>query len=303
MKKYMIGLIVAVFAFIAVLPTPIKAAERNQTVTVTETADGKAKVSLTMLDGAKQQISTVKVTLLVEPKNTAEGTVSFTFAESIKQKAKVSEYRYSTDTSYLNIYVAGTTPLFEDGKTTIEVGTISAGSNFKVTVIEDSLTAVVGSEEEVVALDDYPEVTISDDKNPENPDRPDETSKKLEETIKAAEALSKNDYTEESYNALLKAIENAKNVLNDPNATNEQIAQALAALENAIGALVPVTKDSAQEKFDQDVADQKIPDPTNTGDSTNVWPYAAVVVLSGAVIAVSLYMKQKEKDSVKSNKS
>lgn len=189
MKKYMIGLIVAVFAFIAVLPTPIKAAERNQTVTVTETADGKAKVSLTMLDGAKQQISTVKVTLLVEPKNTAEGTVSFTFAESIKQKAKVSEYRYSTDTSYLNIYVAGTTPLFEDGKTTIEVGTISAGSNFKVTVIEDSLTAVVGSEEEVVALDDYPEVTISDDKNPENPDRPDETSKKLEETIKAAEAL------------------------------------------------------------------------------------------------------------------
>ncbi len=303
MKKYMIGLIVAVFAFIAVLPTPIKAAERNQTVTVTETADGKAKVSLTMLDGAKQQISTVKVTLLVEPKNTAEGTVSFTFAESIKQKAKVSEYRYSTDTSYLNIYVAGTTPLFEDGKTTIEVGTISAGSNFKVTVIEDSLTAVVGSEEEVVALDDYPEVTISDDKNPENPDRPDETSKKLEETIKAAEALSKNDYTEESYNALLKAIENAKNVLNDPNATNEQIAQALAALENAIGALVPVTKDSAQEKFDQDVADQKIPDPTNTGDSTNVWPYAAVVVLSGAVIAVFLYMKQKEKDSVKSNKS
>ena len=303
MKKYMIGLIVAVFAFIAVLPTPIKAAERNQTVTVTETADGKAKVSLTMLDGAKQQISTVKVTLLVEPKNTAEGTVSFTFAESIKQKAKVSEYRYSTDTSYLNIYVAGTTALFEDGKTTIEVGTISAGSNFKVTVIEDSLTAVVGSEEEVVALDDYPEVTISDDKNPENPDRPDETSKKLEETIKAAEALSKNDYTEESYNALLKAIENAKNVLNDPNATNEQIAQALAALENAIGALVPVTKDSAQEKFDQDVADQKIPDPTNTGDSTNVWPYAAVVVLSGAVIAVFLYMKQKEKDSVKSNKS
>ena len=303
MKKYMIGLIVAVFAFIAVLPTPIKAAKRNQTVTVTETADGKAKVSLTMLDGAKQQISTVKVTLLVEPKNTAEGTVSFTFAESIKQKAKVSEYRYSTDTSYLNIYVAGTTPLFEDGKTTIEVGTISAGSNFKVTVIEDSLTAVVGSEEEVVALDDYPEVTISDDKNPENPDRPDETSKKLEETIKAAEALSKNDYTEESYNALLKAIENAKNVLNDPNATNEQIAQALAALENAIGALVPVTKDSAQEKFDQDVADQKIPDPTNTGDSTNVWPYAAVVVLSGAVIAVFLYMKQKEKDSVKSNKS
>lgn len=303
MKKYMIGLIVAVFAFIAVLPTPIKAAERNQTVTVTETADGKAKVSLTMLDGAKQQISTVKVTLLVEPKNTAEGTVSFTFAESIKQKAKVSEYRYSTDTSYLNIYVAGTTPLFEDGKTTIEVGTISAGSNFKVTVIEDSLTAVVGSEEEVVTLDDYPEVTISDDKNPENPDRPDETSKKLEETIKAAEALSKNDYTEESYNALLKAIENAKNVLNDPNATNEQIAQALAALENAIGALVPVTKDSAQEKFDQDVADQKIPDPANTGDSTNVWPYAAVVVLSGAVIAVFLYMKQKEKDSVKSNKS
>lgn len=303
MKKYMIGLIVAVFTFIAVLPTPIKAAEINETVTVTETKDGKAKVSLTMPDGAKQQISTVKITLLVEPKNTSEGTVTFTFADAIKQKAKVSEYRYSLDTSHLNIYVSGTTPLFEDGKVTIDIGTISAGSNFKVTVVEDSLTTVVGTEEEIVALDDYPEVTISDEKNPDNPTRPGDTAKKLEETIKAAEALSKNDYTEESYNALLEAIANAKRVLNDPNATNEQIAQALADLENAIGALVSVARDSAQEKFDQDVADQKIPDPANTGDTTNVWPYVTVVVLSGAIVGAFLYMKQKEKNSVKGNKS
>lgn len=299
MKKIILGLIVTVFTFIAVSPVSIRAAEVNEAVTVSETKDGKAKVSLTMPNGAKQKISTVKVTLLVEPQNTAEGTVSFTFTDAIKQKAKVSEYRYSLANSYLNIYVSGTTPLFEEGKATIELGTISGGAHFTVTVIEDSLTAVTGSEEAIIALDDYPEVTITGDGS-DNLTHPGETAKQLEETIKAAEALNKADYTEASYNALLEAIANAKAVLNDPNATNDQIAQALADLENAIGALVSVAKDSAQEKFDQDVADQKVPDPTNTGDSTNVWPYVMVVLLSGAVIAAFWYEKQKDHKETKS---
>lgn len=302
MKKYMISLIVAVFTFIAVLPTPTQAAETKDTVTVTETADEKAKVSLTMPNGAKEQISTVKVSLLVEQRNVNEETVVFTFADAIKQKAKVSEYRFSKDTNYLNIYVSGTTPLFEEDEETIEIGTISAGSNFKVTVVEDSLTAVYGSEENVVTLADYPEVTVSDGNDSEYPDRPGEEAKKLLETIKKAEALSKDDYTEESFNAMLEALENAKKILKDPNSTNEEIVQALAELENALGALVPVSKNSVDEKREQDIASGKQPDPTNTGDTTTVWPYVTVVLLSGAVIGAFLYMKQKEKGAVENNK-
>ncbi len=302
MKKYMISLIVAVFTFIAVLPTPIKAAETKESVTVTETTDDKAKVSLTMPNGAKEQISTVKVSLLVEQRNISEDTVSFTFAEAIKQKAKVTEYRYSKDTNTLNIYVSGTTPLFADDEETIEIGTISAGKNFKVSVGEDSLTAVYGSGEETVALADYPEVTISDGNDSEYPNRPGEEAKKLLEMIKTAENLPKGDYTEESYNAMLEALENAKKILKDPNSTNEQIVQALAELENAIGALVPIAKNSVDEKLEQDIASGKQPASTNTGDTTNVWPYVTVVILSGAVIGAFLYMKQKEKGAVENNK-
>ena len=149
-------------------------------------------------------------------------------------------------------------------------------------------------------------MTIGDDDA--DPDRPDtELIKNLEDKITEAEGFAKGDYTESSYNALLEALENAKKALNDPNATAAEIAQALADLENAIGALETIKKDSAQDKLEQDVADQKVKDPyissENTGDTTNIWPYVTVVVLSGAIITAFVYRKQKEKGTANSSKN
>ncbi len=302
MKKYMIGLIVAVFTVIAVLPTPIKAAEAKEEVKITDNGDDTVKVSLTMPNAAVKQISTVKITLIVEPKNTSEGTVTFEFAKSIQDKAKVTEYRYYEDSSYLNIYVSGTTPLFKDGEETIAIGNISGGKDFKVEVIEDSLTAVVGYNERAFVLADLPVVKVGDGSDPDDPDRPaiDEVIEDLENTITEAESLPKGDYTESSYNDMLKALENAKNVLADPASTEEQIRQALSDLQNAIGALVKnPDNNSAQDKLEQDIADNKVKDPNmgsgDTGNSTTVWPWVSVVVVSGAVIGAFLYWKQKEK--------
>ena len=119
MKKYMISMIVAVFAFIAMLPTPIYAAETGDNVVISDNKDGSANVSLTMPNAAREKVSTIKVTLSVEPKNTGDDSVIFTFAQAIEQNTKVHEFRYHSDTSRLTIYVSDSDPLFADGVITM----------------------------------------------------------------------------------------------------------------------------------------------------------------------------------------
>ncbi len=63
----------------------------------------------------------------------------------------------------------------------------------------------------------------------------------LEEETKEAESLNENDYTPESWEALEEALAQAEEVLNDPDATQEEINQALKDLEDAIAALAIVT--------------------------------------------------------------
>lgn len=59
----------------------------------------------------------------------------------------------------------------------------------------------------------------------------------LEKAIEKAEAIKKGNYTDESWNALQKAIKEAKVVLEDNKATQEQIEKQVKALEDAIKAL------------------------------------------------------------------
>ena len=59
----------------------------------------------------------------------------------------------------------------------------------------------------------------------------------LEEAVENAKALEKEDYTEESWEALEDALENAEEVLKDPTATQEEVDAATEALEEAMDAL------------------------------------------------------------------
>lgn len=64
----------------------------------------------------------------------------------------------------------------------------------------------------------------------------------LEETIEKAEALEETGYTEESWAALVEALESAKEVLADPIATQEEVDAAETALREAIAALKTADK-------------------------------------------------------------
>ncbi len=77
----------------------------------------------------------------------------------------------------------------------------------------------------------------------------------LEEAIQAAEALKEDDYTEETWAALEEALENARDTLEDPTASQAEVDQAAKDLQDAIAALEdyvePVDKTELEKAIDK----------------------------------------------------
>lgn len=96
----------------------------------------------------------------------------------------------------------------------------------------------------------------------------------LENAIKEAEAIKKGNYTDESWNALQKAIKEAKVVLEDNKATQEQIEKQVKALEDAIKALKTKPepgKPNPEKPENPDKPNKPVKPGTNnpvTGDTT-----------------------------------
>lgn len=140
MKKFRLGKIMAVFAFIAMLPLQSFAAEAEETEVIEEVSvtctpkdeeNKEYEVYLHIPNASEEQIATVSLKLDVtpDPKKSATGYSSMIKFSAdvagsddgkIPAKAKVYEYRSGNT---LNIYIAGTKALFE--KDTLFVGTVS----------------------------------------------------------------------------------------------------------------------------------------------------------------------------------
>lgn len=127
MKKFKLSIIMAVFAFIAMLPLQTFAAEAEEvSVTCTpkeNTGYKQYDVTIHIPNASKEQIASVSLKLDVtpDPKNSSTGYSSMVeFSKDVTGKAKVYEYRAGNT---LNIYIAGTKALFEEDK--LYVGTVS----------------------------------------------------------------------------------------------------------------------------------------------------------------------------------
>ena len=77
---------------------------------------------------------------------------------------------------------------------------------------------------------------------------------KLDEAVTAAEAVNKDDYTEESVTALEEAVAAAKAVQADPDATQKQVNDAAKAVNDAVSALVPKEQPPVVDKTKLDKA-------------------------------------------------
>jgi hypothetical protein len=82
--------------------------------------------------------------------------------------------------------------------------------------------------DEVILISEKPEIPATD-------------KTALESAARSAEAKKKSDYSKKTWDAMQAALKVAKSVLADENATQEEIDNALAALDAAIKALAPAT--------------------------------------------------------------
>ena len=136
----------------------------------------------------------------------------------------------------------------------------------------------------------------------------------LEDLISQAEGLNEADYEAESFSAMRSALADAKDVFANENATEEEVATSVAALEEALAQLTPVSTsgDSGQAGAGNDVqADAGTGSQTSgssdsgnsssntsgskavkTGDTANVLPFAAAAAIAAGAAVIALKKKE-----------
>ena len=187
MKKFRLGMIMAVFAFIAMLPLRVSAEETKEKevgVTCTPTNESRTEYSMELYipNAAKEEIAALSLKLEVDVDSnvTANGFNDpvVTFSQEVTGRAKVYESRYQ---SSLNIYIAGIESLFNEDDT-LNIGTVSlqtvsgedvALSGVRLTDDEDAIMVVRGwGDAEAVSRENWGDNT--EDPGPETPPNPDE---------------------------------------------------------------------------------------------------------------------------------
>ena len=129
----------------------------------------------------------------------------------------------------------------------------------------------------------------------------------LEDLINQAEGLNEADYEAESFAAVSSALEEAKDVFANENATQEEVDESSAALKSALAKLTPV---STGEDDGQNQAGGSSDKNTNsssagntsasnssavkTGDTANVLPFAAAAVLAAGAVVI---LKRKKEEN------
>lgn len=313
MKKYILSMsiIMAVFAFIAA--PPLKASAAKSAVNVTENEEGKASVKLILPNANQERITTVSVSLAIELEdvtaNADEIQPGVDFTEWIKANTKVQTYRFNQG-EILNIYIAGTEPLFAAGESgagdVLDIGTVymkradGTPVSFGINIEKSELRVVRGRNTVLITEQDL----NGAGSNPEEPEpdpvpgQPsggsssgteeiDAIRAKLQELVERAEMIPAENRTED----LQRAIDEAKRVLSDPNASLEELKTALINLENAL-ALFESSRDSENNISDtgKDVNTQNrkqngtIIKSVKTGDTDRAFLYIAVMVLCMAVL-------------------
>ena len=140
----------------------------------------------------------------------------------------------------------------------------------------------------------------------------------LEDLISQAEGLNAADYEAESFSAMRSALVDAKDVFANENATEEEVATSVAALEEALAKLTPVSTGGEQQSGDAGSSQSGAGNSTqgqaggtgdkdntpssktsgakavNTGDAAGVLPFAAAAAMTAAAGAAVLLKKKEE---------
>lgn len=113
----------------------------------------------------------------------------------------------------------------------------------------------------------------------------------LADAIKKAEALREAEYTQQSYQGLIVALDNGRKIYNDENATQEAVDLATKQLNEAMKALVKVNP-TVDEENNESTQQKPSQNPT-TEDSTMILGYT---LLLGLASGAALFIKRKKQD-------
>lgn len=120
-----------------------------------------------------------------------------------------------------------------------------------------------------------------------------EDNSKLVQQIAIAEEVKAKDYTEKSYNALKTALEKAKLVAANGDATAKEISDAEANLANAVKNLVKTSSNTGNSNNNNGANSNN--SGAKTGDSTNVMLYVGIMAAAVLAIVVLLVVIKKKK--------
>ncbi|MCM1059807.1 MAG: hypothetical protein NC452_05890 [Eubacterium sp.] len=305
-KKSLGAIAAAVFCVLAMTLT-VFAADVQKIELVPD--GGEAEIILTFPQASAEAIASLQIALRVTADS---GDIRAEFIPDGGLAAKIVESRYHSDAGVLNIYLAGTEPLFDPSSPALVIGKVrisseTGGASADVSVIEDSVKFVRGSElispigeiaypdtvrltaesgstvvppeppssggssggggfnappvaataDSEASVTSAPTSSASESSpqtsasavevSAESPtDTPQNTPQEvlvpadtsaLSDILARAADYKRGSYTDESFNALTEAVDKARELLSDPYALQEDIDEALLALENAIGML------------------------------------------------------------------
>lgn len=250
-------------------------------------------------------------------------SLSFQWNPDVQAKAKITEQRYEGEAGILRIYIAGTEQLFGDNGADgggLALGTVtaamasggSAGTEIYISAAQDSFKMARGAEG-IPVLAAQPDAVLlavqetgvqnpgvqnpgvqkpgqtdpgdGTGENQEGTGRPGADKSQLQEVLNLAAGYLEADYTSESYALLKKAVKAGQAVLDDVNASQEEVDQAAEAIMNAVGSLVPAAITSVEERYGQDTLYAGQNQAVGTGDADSWQIYAAVIFLSMSVLA------------------
>lgn len=117
----------------------------TQTVRLTKSGN-EAEIILTFPEAAKEEIASLQISISV---SASPSSANVEFVPDKGLAAKIAEGRYDSKSGTLNIYTAGTSPLFDKANPVLSLGRVrvtGSGSYADVKIIENSLKFVRGTE-------------------------------------------------------------------------------------------------------------------------------------------------------------
>ncbi len=244
--------------------------------TVTAKSKGTAEVIATAENGVSG-----KVVITVKEKDTpVEPDVE---VESIEVTAADTELKVGDTTKV-------TAKVLPDNATNKEVTwsvsdkeVLSVDNTGKVTALKAGTAEVIATAENGVSGKVTIEVTEND--IPVEPDKADKSG--LQELVDKYSELKEKDYTADSWKGCQEAMDTAKKVLADEDATQEEVDAASTALKNAVDKLVKVDEQKKPEQKPSDSnKDKNQEKPVKTGDTMTVLPVAVLMAACAAVVVV-----------------